>query len=68
MDGHLVSTISKMQERLDKKMKWMGRFIPEASSSANKLWVFYVFRALGTSKNAFWECADPQYFLSVASA
>jgi type II secretory pathway predicted ATPase ExeA len=23
--------------------------------------VFYVFRALGTSKNAFWECADPQY-------
>ena len=37
----------------------MNRFVLPAISSAAKVWVFYVFRALGTSKNAFWECADP---------
>ena len=37
-------------------------------SSINKVWVFYVFIALGSSKNAFWECADSQHLLSIASA
>jgi hypothetical protein len=57
-----------MQEWIEKIIEWMNRFYLQAISSINREWVFYVFRALGTSKNAFWECADPQHFLSVASA